>query len=201
VRPDGAPRASWLLLAALFPCGAAAQQVEVGAFAGFGSGGSIESSARRLAYPLESGLVWGGTLELALTDSWTLAVLYSRQPTGIEDALLGRFDITQERFMVGIQEQKGARGDRTRFFGAALFGATRLAPRGFDSYTRPALGLALGLRRHQSARLGLRLEARGFLSLVEVGGGFACDAGRCVFSFGSSSFLQGELAGGVFLRF
>ena len=58
--------------------------------------------------------------------------------------------------MVGIEEEKGEEGAKTRFFGVFLLGATRFLPTGYDSSSGFTLGLSLGVKLYLSKNVGFR---------------------------------------------
>jgi hypothetical protein len=104
--------------------------------------------------------------------------------------------------MVGIQEEHQTDGPFA-FFGVALLGATRLVPglSGVDSELRFAAGLGLGTKVPARSRFALRLEARGFYTVVDSGGAVFCTNGTCLFRFSGSGIWQGDVTAGVVLRF
>ncbi len=171
-------------------------RLEIAPFAGYGFGGTFQTGTE--AFGLGSGLSYGGSIDYALSDSWALTGLYSRRSNDVGTPF-GPVGLVQEHYMLGIAEVKGSPGDRTRFFGAGLAGVTRFAPRGFDSLVKPAVGLVLGIKHAPSRRIGLRFEWRGYMTFPESGGGVVCNAGTCLFSFGATTFLQGELAAGIII--
>ena len=131
-------------------------------------------------------------------ESWRFAVLYSRQETTVESrSARPLFDLKVERYMVGIQEEKGE--GPVRWIGTAFIGATRLVPRSqsLGSDLRFAAGLELGVKYFVSKRLGLRAQARGFYTFVEADTDALCVNGTCVFAFSGSGMAQGEVSGGV----
>jgi hypothetical protein len=175
-------------------------RVQLSPFAGLQYGGSVEALDLRTTYGFGSGLAYGGTLDLSLNESFRLELLYSRQDTELSQGALPSYDIGIERYMGGIQEEKG---DKTRYFGTLLFGVTRFIPKDtlLESLTKPALGITLGLKFMPAKNLGLRFETRGFLTFVESGGGALCSNGRCIFNFSGKAFWQGDLTGGLILAF
>jgi len=191
----------WIpLLLAASP--AQAQGVQVAPFAGYQFGGSVRSADSGQQYSFEGGLVWGGTASLALGRQWRVELLYSRQEGGLSSPGVAgsSLDLTTERLMAGIQEEKGH--GRMRYFGSFMLGATRFTPAlsGLGSDTRFAMSLGLGLKRFVSDHFGLRVEARAFYTLVESGGGIFCSGG-CLFVFSGSGIWQGDLSGGLVLAF
>src|SRR3954465_13703225 len=96
--------------------GATAGAVELSPFFGVQFAGSF-------AYPVNGGpsssgigLHFGGTPNLAVAENWRVELLYSRQEAGLENGKAAPpFAMKLERYMAGIQEEKG--DPRTRFFG------------------------------------------------------------------------------------
>lgn len=74
------------------------------------------------------------------------------------------------------------------------------ASTGHTQTVRLSLILGIGLLYHVSDRIGIRLEARGWYTFVETGGGVFCSGG-CVIAFFGKRFGQGELTAGLHLSF
>jgi hypothetical protein len=183
---------------------ARAQSVQIAPFAGYQFGGSFHSPVLLRDFDLESGLSYGGTLDIGISEHFRVEMLYSRQETKLEGNLDGgiRPDVNVERYMGGIQEEKGE--GPSKFFGTFLLGVTRFVPGlpGFDSKSRFALGVGLGGKRFLGDHFGLRIEARGFYTFTETDGGVYCNgAGTCLFVFSGQGLWQGEISGGLILRF
>ena len=49
--------------------------------------------------------------------------------------------------------------------------------------------------------VGLRLEGRGFYTLVSGEGGVACVNGNCLFAFSGKGLWQGDVGAGLILAF
>ena len=178
------------------------QSVHVSPWGGLQFGGSLLERTGRDRASLHEGFAWGGAVEVEFAPSWRIAVLYSRQETRIE-SLTARplSDLKVERYMAGIQEEKGE--GPVRFFGTALVGATRLVPQApsLGSDLRFAAGLELGVKYFVSDRLGFRAEARGFYTFVEADTDALCLDGTCVFAFSGSGMAQGDVSAGIVLAF
>lgn len=175
-------------------------KVQLAPFAGLQYGGHVESLDFQRVYDFDSGLAYGGTLDLSLGEAFRFELLYSRQDTELKASGLPSFEIGLERYMVGIQEEKG---EKTRYFGTFLAGATRFKPKQdvLESLTKPAIGFALGAKFMPARNVGLRFEARGFLTFVESNGGMLCANGHCLFNFNGKTFWQGDVTGGLILAF
>lgn len=85
---------------------------------------------------------------------------------------------------------------------AGGLGATFLSPGldGLSSEVRPSMSLALGYEQPLAPSLALRMELRGFATLVNSDGGFFCSGG-CVVSLKGDALIQGEALLGLSLRF
>jgi hypothetical protein len=169
--------------------------VEIAPFAGLQFGGAIFAADGRKV-SLGAGLDYGGTVDVRIAESWSIEALYSRQST----ELPGPFEAAIERYMAGLVEEQDY--GRTKFFGVALFGATRYVPgaSGYGSQAVFTIGLGLGVKHFLSDRFALRADARGFYAITEAGGGLFCSGG-CLFTFSGSGFVQGDLTAGVAVAF
>lgn len=183
-----------------------AQTVQVSPFGSFEFGGSLSSPVFESIFHLGSSFGYGGTVDIAVAKSWRVELLYTRQQTDLFESGGGsgpRFDLTVERYMVGIQEEKGEEGGKTRFFGVFLLGATRLVPTlgQYGSDSRFTLGLALGVKLFVSKSVGFRFEGRGFFTPVESGASMICSSGTCLFGASGSGLFQGDLSAGLIIAF
>lgn len=182
-----------------------AEEVELAPFAGIQFGGHLHSPVYGTSFSVEEGADFGATLDVPLDEVWRVEALYSRQSTELRSAraLAPAFPLVIERYMVGVVEELESER-AVRFFGAGLVGATRFVPPDFDrgGELRFAVGLSLGAKVRVSRRLGLRFEARTFYTVVDGGGSaIFCAAGTCLFDFEGSGLWQGDLTGGLILRF
>jgi hypothetical protein len=168
--------------------------VQIAPFAGYQFGGSVRTLSG--ANVSLSGVDYGGTLTVRISESWSVEALYSRQSV----ELTGPFDATVERYMGGIVEERDH--GRSRFFGVALVGATRYVPAlpQYGSQAVFTIGLGLGVKSLLAKHIGFRLDARGFYAITEAGGGLFCSGG-CLFTFNGSGLWQGDVSGGIVLAF
>lgn len=100
--------------------------------------------------------------------------------------------------MAGVREEKG---ERVRFRGAFLLGATRFALDGLGSSVRFTGALGLGAGTFLTPRFGLRVDVRAYYAVVSFAGGTACVNGSCLYVFGGSGVWQGDLTAALELRF
>ena len=182
------------------PAAAAGDVVELTPFAGIQFGGSVESNVHGRPFTLGAGFTWGATLDVPVTEGWRVELLYARQDTELSSrGLPERVGLGIERYLVGIQEEKGP--ERTKFFGVFLLGATRFVPSlsGYSPDLRFTAGLSLGIRHAVTRRLGLRAEARAFFVNRNSGAGLVCSGG-CLFAFNANGLWQGDVSAGIALR-
>jgi hypothetical protein len=193
-----------LLVLALFARDARAAEVELAPFAGIQFGGHVDSPVYGGSFSLDESVDFGATLDIAIDEVWRVEVLYSRQESELRrrGGLPPVFPLTVERYMVGIMEELES-DSAVRFFGVGLVGATRLIPPDFDGggELRFAAGLSLGAKVRASKRLGFRFEARAFYTVFDSDGTILCGAGTCLFDFDGSGLWQGDVTGGLVLRF
>jgi hypothetical protein len=199
-----ARRAALLVALAASAAGARAEDgaIELQPFVGLQFGGGYASPAG-VPFSFDESADFGATLDVEVAPTWKLEMLYSRQQTRLEGpAAEPTFPQTVERYMVGISEEPETDGPFS-FFGVALLGATRLVPglSGIDSELRFAVGLGLGTKVPAGSRFGLRLEARGFYTVVDSGGAVFCTNGTCLFRFSGSGIWQGDVTAGLVIRF
>ncbi len=195
-----------LAILALVSTRVEAQTVQVSPFGSFEFGGSLSSPVFESVFSLGSSLGYGGTVDVAVAKGWRIELLYSRQKTDLFAVGGGsgpRFDLAVERYMVGIEEEKGEEGGKTRPFGVFLLGATRLVPNlgQYGSDSRFTLGIALGIKLLVSKSVGFRFEGRGFFTPVETSASLLCTSGNCLFGAAGSGLFQGDLGAGLIIAF
>lgn len=178
-----------------------ANSVQITPFAGYAFGGSVRETAFDENRSFESSLDYGGTLNFRVGEGWRFELLYSRQETQLQGGLGPSFDVTLERYLAGIQEEKGE--GNVRWFGTFYLGATRFIPGlgGFDDEMKFTGGVGLGVKSFFTPNVGLRFEVRGFYTLVQSEGGVFCVNGDCLFAFAGSGLWQGDVSGGLILAF
>ena len=178
------------------------QKLQVSGLAAWGGGGSVREVALDESRSFETAPVYGGAVDIRVADDGWYAELYaSRSQSRLEGGLAPSIDVTMDRYLVGIQQEKGS--EKLRCHGTFYLGATRFVPglSGAGSATKPTGGLGLGFKGFFTRNVGLRVEARGFYTLVKSDGGLACVNGQCLFAFSGSGLWQGEIGGGLVLAF
>ena len=81
-------------------------------------------------------------------------------------------------------------------------GATLFQPgsSGTRDELRPSLNLGIGYQRTLGEHLALRVEARGYVTLVKSSGGLFCSGG-CLLKIKADAVTQGEVQLGLSYRF
>jgi hypothetical protein len=170
------------------------ENVEIGAFYGWRTGGGF-SSADGQHLSLDSAGAFGGVVDVNLhADNFKIELLFSRQRSEIP----GVASLDVDHIQAGVVQETGS--PSVRFFGSALVGATRFAAAGLDTNTRFSGSIGLGLKVFPAKHVGFRADVRGYLVLVDAQGGALCSGG-CVAYYSGTSFWQGELTAGVVLVF
>jgi hypothetical protein len=181
------------------------ENVEIMPFIGYRTGGSlngqVEDTVR--AFGIKGSTSYGGVIDVNLHQSnLKLEALYSRQTTDIEGAgvlVPNGLDISVEYLQGGISQESGS--ERGRFYISALVGATRFDPRGYDSVTKFSGSLGGGLKLFPTPHVGLRFDARAFLTFVNGDAGGICLNGTCFLSWSGSHLWQGDFTAGLILAF
>jgi len=174
-------------------------KVQIAPLAAWGFGGSVQNVETAEERSFDAAPVYGGALGIKVGEGWYAEGYFSRQSTNLGGGILTPgIDVALERYLVGIQQETGT-NPRVRWFGTFWLGATRFIP-GLDEYGSELKftgGLGLGVKTYFSDNFGLRLEVRGFYTVVKGEGGLACVNGACLFAFTGSGLWQGDVGGGL----
>ncbi len=175
-------------------------------FGGLRLGGGFEDAASGEKRDLEESAAFGVALELRVREEdrwWQL--WYSRQATEVK-APDGAIDVDVEYLHLGGTAPINDEG-RVHSYVVGGIGATRLAPSGpgLDDAVKFSASLGLGLKVPLSERVALRLEARGYLTVVDSDTSIFCKVefgeGGCAFVTSGSSLFQAELSAGIAFGF
>jgi hypothetical protein len=186
----------------------AAQSVEVVPFGGYriGGSGAAGSASLPVVYDAGGGVSFGAIVEVPYgppRDGLKFEALFSRERSSIEvdpPSLFDppeRVDVTIDHLMVGgVQELDTGPG---RAFIGGLFGLSRFAAPG-EVDVRFTVGLSGGAKFFANRHVGLRLDMRGYMTIVSLGGTAACSGG-CVASFTINPAFQADLTAGLIIAF
>lgn len=207
----------WFLASALLviaPAAARSQTVEITPVAGYRFGGGfstapgIEPADTAVDYEVKDAASFGVHLGFRVVEDGELELLYSRQDTrlGTGGLFTGEplFDLALETWQAGGNYLFAEEGSRLRPYIGVGLGITRLLPEpaSLQDETRFSASFAAGAKVWLGRHLGLRLEARGFFTVLESDGdGFCKPGGECLVRAKGSEISQGEVRAGLVLRF
>lgn len=186
--------------------GARAQKVEITPFATLPFGGEFETDTFDFqSFDIDDGSGYGVSLGFALNRDLQLELFWSHQESDLTEDngfFLRDFRLTEldiDYYHAGVLYHWG--GGQFRPFIAGSLGVTQFSPADpfLENESRFSVGVGAGFKIMFSNNLGLRLEARGFTTVIDEGDDF-CDHRDCYYDDGTY-FLQGEARGGLVFAF
>ena len=197
-----------LCLALALPAAAQDGFLELTVFGGYRSGGDFTTTERvfdryRDRFTIEDADVYGATLDIPLSRSFAVELLYSRQDSQLsidEGVFAGDIplaDLEVSYYQAGVRWQ-WAPGQVQPYLAAGL-GWARLAPKDSDLETenRFAGSLAVGLKVMPSRHVGIRIEGRGYFADLSNYEDYDCR--YC--NNGDDDLYQVEATGGIVFAF
>jgi hypothetical protein len=196
----------FLVVAAEGVC--AAQRVEVAPFGGYRLGGSGAAGSARapVVYDANGGPSFGVIVDTPFgppSDGLKFEALFSRERSWIEVGTVSDFDpparveVSVDHLMLGgIQELDETPG---RAFIGGLFGLSRFASAN-EVDVRFTVGFSAGAKFFANRHAGLRIDARGYLTIVSLSGAGVCSGG-CVVAFTVNPAFQADVTAGLILAF
>lgn len=196
-----------LLLAAMLlalPSAAAAQEISITPIGGFRVGGGMREYYTGSQLDIKDNWTYGGIVDIGIPGDRAIELLYSYQGTEltVRGGTIGpqSEDLNVHVWQAGVLQEK-AIGPTLNGYGVGTLGVTHFSWEG-DSSTRFAVGFGGGLKVFPERRVGLRLDARGFVTFVNTNGFYIAGGGSGISaSFSSDALFQAEFLGGVTFRF
>ncbi len=196
-------------LLGLLPALPAAAQNALTFYGGYGGGGSFEQTGSNSANAdLSSGAAGAVSIDWALDSARNVQLFASGQrstlqlpsgsvPAGSPTSVsmnIAYLHFGGSNFFEGTAGRGG--------YVAGGLGATFMSPNqdGLSSEVRPSMSLALGYEQPLAPSLALRMELRGYVTLINSNGGFFCSGG-CVVALKGDALVQGAALLGLSLRF
>jgi len=186
---------------------AAAQQKadnDIAVYAGYRFGGSLTDVATQESWEPSEGGSFAAAVGLGLDAGTQYQLFFSRrkgalQPTDFVSPVSSiGLAITYLHFGGTYFFESNAAGP---YLSGGL-GLTNFDPSepGFGAETRFSMSIAAGFQVPVAKRVSLRLEGRGYATLINSGTSFLCSGG-CVVQIQGDTFAQGDLLVGVAVRF
>lgn len=193
------PTGILLAIAALAAAPVCAQDSAAFAFGGWRAGGSFEDAATGERLRLADRGAASLAIDFGIDGARQLELFVSRQRTRLQTPA-GVLPLAVTYLHVGGTNFFDGPIGRGPFVAGGL-GATIFAPGldGFRSETRPSLAVGAGYLLPLAGPLALRVELRGYATLVNGSGGLFC-AGGCVLAIRGDSLTQGEVLIGLGVR-
>ena len=195
-----------LILSAAAPL-AAQSGIEITPTVGYRFGGTVNSDQG--LFSASDNIAWGGTIGYRVKSDGLVELVYSRQSTTITfdpdtAAKVTIGDAAIEYIQIGGALEFG-HNENTKPYFALTVGGTHFAPKadGFGDEWRFSFGGALGVKTYLNQHIGLRAQARLWMSTLSSDSDFWCSLpGGCVITASNSVFFtQGEFSGGVMVVF
>jgi opacity protein-like surface antigen len=177
---------------------------EITPFYGYMAGGEFEDPVSGGDRDIEEDNNFGVIFNAAV-DKWRhYELLYSTQSTEIGGGV--PMDLDVEYLQIGGTVSSPDAERVIPYFGITV-GAARFSPDapGFDDETKLAFSVAGGLKVPITEHIGLRFDARAFISLLDTDGNIFCvsdsGVGTCAIRTKSDTLLQYQAALGVTVGF
>lgn len=199
--------AAWLLVLLSLPSDSRGQTLEITPFGGYRVGGGFFAvPAGRVvdddAAP-SVGLIVNVDLGLA-TPGLKFEGLFSREEVRAEirpDSLFAPRTVVRvevDQIQIGGIQEFGQ--TRVRPFLSGLLGLTRYAAPG-DTEVRFSVGAGGGVKLFATRHLGIRLDARTYVTFVDVNSSGVCGGNGCLIGFNVSPIWQGDFTAGLIVAF
>jgi hypothetical protein len=197
-----------VLGALLMAANAQAQSVELTPFGGYRFGSGVGNVDGAPVIDDDGGVSFGMVVDIPMgraADGRMFEALFSReqarvtiQPTFFSPPL--RAITTVDYMMIGmLQEIDPLPNAAASAFISGLVGLTRYAAAD-DMEVRFSVGLGAGGRFFATRNLGVRIEGRGYMTIVDLGGAAACSGG-CAIALRANPVFQADLTAGIIVRF
>ena len=191
-----------LLVTPWTPALAQDHDYEITPFIGWRTSSSLEEVNTSASIDLDETSSFGIILSMKKDPDTNYDFLFSRQSTELKSSTSPS---NTESLRIDYYQIGGTvfyDYDKFHPFVSGGLGATHISPANGDlsSETKFSLSVAGGLKFPLSQNVGLRLEARGYGTVVSSGGTIMCSGG-CVAQFKGSLFMQFEASAGLSIAF
>jgi hypothetical protein len=173
-------------------------------YGGYRGGGGFTDAGTEQAMDLEGSGAFGLALDLPLDGARQYQIFLSRQGTRLNAGAASPGETLSMSVTYlhigGTSFIEGTAGRGPYVVGG--LGATVFSPgaSGYSNEVRASANVGVGYQWPLGERMAIRVEARGYLTLVNSSGGLFCSGG-CVVSVKGDIFTQGEALIGLTARF
>jgi opacity protein-like surface antigen len=179
-----------------------AQDYEITPFIGWRTSSSLEEEGTGATINLDETGSYGFILSMKKSPDTNYDFLFSRQDTELQSTSTPG---TVEPLRIDYYHLGGTifyDADKLHPFISGGLGATHITPSNsiYSSETMFSLSVGGGLKFPLTPNIGLRLEARGYGTVISGSGTILCSGG-CVASFNGSLFMQLEALAGMSIAF
>jgi hypothetical protein len=181
-------------------------------YAAYRDGGSFTDATIGSTLPIEASGAGSISLDLGLDATRQVQLFVSRQSSQLNvqqasapippgGTVPGKLPMRVTYLHVGGTNFLEGRIGRGAYVMGGL-GATLFEPggEGFENELRPSMNLGIGYQLPLGERFALRIEARGYFTLVDSSGGMFCSGG-CTISIKGDTMSQGDVQLGLSFRF
>jgi hypothetical protein len=185
--------------------GAGAQTIELTPFGGYRFGWGVSDVGGSPVIDDDGGGSFGLIANFLIgppVDGMKFETMFSReqarvtiQPTFVSPPVTAI--TTVDHMLIGVSQELEPGAQRA--FISALAGVTRYAT-ATDTEFRFTIGLGAGGKFFATRHLGLRLDARGYMTIIELGGTGICSGG-CVVAFRANPVFQADVSAGLIVAF
>lgn len=180
-----------------------AQKYEITPYVGWRTSDSLEEETTGATIDLKESRSFGLIVSMQQKPDTSYDFLFSRQTTVLESAnsLVNNTSLRFDYYHVGgtvVYDH-----DQLHPFVTGGLGATHISPAtaAFSSETKFSLSIGGGLKFPMTRNVGLRLEVRGYGTVIDSGGSILCANGACFAKFRGSLFMQLEANAGLSIAF
>lgn len=179
---------------------------EITPFIGYMAGGEFEDPTTNTDRDLEEDNNFGIIINAAVDRGRHYEFLYAQQSTEVGGATATPFDLDVQYLQIGGTVSSVDAERVIPFFGLTV-GAARFSPDapGLSDETKLAFSIAGGVKVPITDHIGVRFDARAFVSLLDTDGNIFCSSvdgqGTCAIRTKSDTFLQYHAALGLIVAF
>lgn len=174
---------------------------EAAALIGYRSGGDFDELQGTANPNIQPDASYGASLGWYSDSQTKYELIYDLQQTNIQDM---NVDLDVEHLHLGGTAAFGD-GDVVQPYIAGGLGATRFRPSVGEDETRFSISVGLGVEIPVGQRIGLRLEARGYLVSMSSDSAIFCQSGasggNCLVRAAGSTLFQYSVLGGIGFKF